>query len=92
MKRLILLFLLIQCNCFSQNEINSFPLKHLSPIEETSDLGTLDSLFTNRKIIGVGESTHGTSEFTTMRYRLFKYLVENHEFNTFFLEASPLTK
>lgn len=87
MKRFILLFLLIQCNCFSQNEINSFPLKHLSPIEETSDLGTLDSLFTNRKIIGVGESTHGTSEFTAMRYRLFKYLVENHEFNTFFLEA-----
>lgn len=79
--------MLAHFTCLSQNKIISTTLEHLSPTAETSDLSELDSLFNNRKIIGVGESTHGTSEFTIMRHRLFKYLVENHGYNTFFLEA-----
>lgn len=54
---------------------------------DNNDLKSLDYVFENRKVIGMGESTHGTSEFTTMRHRFFKYLVENHGYNTFFLEA-----
>lgn len=54
---------------------------------DSSDLVKLDSLFQNKRVIGIGESTHGTSEFTTMRHRIFKYLVEKHGFNTFCLEA-----
>jgi erythromycin esterase len=87
MKSLIFLLFFTHLTCLSQNKINSTSLNYLSPAAETSDLSRLDSLFTNRKIIGIGESTHGTSEFTTMRHRLFKYLVENHGYNTFFLEA-----
>ena len=42
--------------------------------------------FNNITVISLGESTHGTAEFTLMRDRLFRYLVENHNFNTLFLE------
>ena len=87
MKPLIFLLFLAHFNCFSQNKIISTTLQYSSPYAETNDLAVLDSVFNNRKIIGVGESTHGTSEFTTIRHRLFKYLVENHGYNTFFLEA-----
>jgi erythromycin esterase len=63
-------------------------LKSIEPdFNDNDDLKSLDSILGNRKIIGMGESTHGTSEFTTMRHRFFKYLVENHGYNTFFLEA-----
>jgi erythromycin esterase len=56
-------------------------------IENNNDLKQLDSYFKDVTIVGMGESTHGTHEFFTMRHRVFRYLVENHDFNTFFLEA-----
>lgn len=36
----------------------------------------LDSEFKKSKIIGLGEATHGTEEFSQLKYRLFRYLVE----------------
>ena len=45
------------------------------------DLDLLGVNFNNFKIIGLGEGTHGTSEFTQMRHRIFKYLVQKHNFN-----------
>lgn len=50
----------------------------------------LDSLFADKNLIGVGESTHGTSEFTRSRLNLFQFLVEHHGFNSFFLEADAV--
>lgn len=38
-------------------------------------------------IVGVGESTHGTHEFFQAKADLFKELVQNHGFNTLFLES-----
>lgn len=87
MKPFIFLLLFIHLNCLSQHKTLSTSLQYLSPTAETSDISKLDSLYKTRKIIGIGESTHGTCEFTIMRHRLFKYLVDNHEYNTFFLEA-----
>src|SRR5690606_30006898 len=55
--------------------------------ENFDDLNKLEPYFTNRKVIGIGESTHGTSEFTSMRHRIFKYLEKKHQFNTVFIEA-----
>lgn len=72
---------------FGQKDSDYIPLPYFSPDSNDNDLAQLDSFFYNKQIIGMGESTHGTSEFTTMRHRLFKYLVEHHNFNTFFLEA-----
>lgn len=38
-------------------------------------------------IIGLGESTHGTREFTTVRTEIVKELVRKHHFRVFILEA-----
>jgi len=51
------------------------------------DLKQLNPYFKDVTLVGMGESTHGTHEFFTMRHRMFKYLVEHHQFTTFFLEA-----
>jgi erythromycin esterase len=62
----------------------------LSSVEVTGyddDLQQLSTYFNDVTLVGMGESTHGTHEFFTMRYRMFKYLVEHHQFTTFFLEA-----
>lgn len=61
--------------CDSGNTINSIYLKQL------------DAVFEKKRLIGLGESTHGTSEFTLIRGELFKYLVKNHNYTAFFLEA-----
>ncbi|MEZ4938334.1 MAG: erythromycin esterase family protein [Crocinitomicaceae bacterium] len=79
-------FSILTVICFNQIEIYS-----IDPFSENnSDLNKLDSVFTSKRVIGLGESTHGTSEFTTMRLRIFKYLVEHHNYNTFFLEADGI--
>jgi len=70
-----------------QTKINYVPLKSFNPNDDLSDLASLDKFFSKSKIVGMGESTHGTSEFFQNRHRVFRYLVENHGFNVFFLEA-----
>lgn len=73
---------------FSQDKIQYVPLAEAGQKEIDSDaFKAIDTYFDNVKIAGLGESTHGTSEFHTYRAELFKYLVENKDFNTLFLEA-----
>lgn len=89
--RLFYLFLILPLFSISQKNAPCLPIQSFDPnFENVEDLQQLDSLFKTKRLIGVGESTHGTSEFTTMRFRIFKYLVEYHEFNTFFLEADAV--
>lgn len=58
-----------------------------SPLELTdNDLSVLDSL-RDAKIVGLGESTHGTKEFFQMKHRVFRYLVENYGHKVFGFEA-----
>lgn len=71
----------------AQENFHYIELNSIQPKESFEDLRQLDSLFENKKLIGIGESTHGTSEFTTMRHRIFKYLVEEKGYTIFFLEA-----
>lgn len=70
-----------------QTNIKYVSLKSFNPNDDFSDLASLDESFSKSKIVGMGESTHGTHEFFKNRHRIFKYLVENHGFNVFFLEA-----
>lgn len=86
-KILILIAILVSTNLYSQWEGKAKPLKTIDPMAEPDDLNALDHYLESASIIGIGESTHGTSEFTTMRHRIFRYLVEKHHYNTFFLEA-----
>lgn len=41
----------------------------------------------NVQIVGVGEATHGSSEFQTLKLEMFKKLVEENGFTAFALEA-----
>ena len=83
----LMLMLFMGSICLFGQPNQTIKLKHLEPNAEFSDLKQLDSYFEGVKVVGMGESTHGTHEFFTMRHRMFKFLVEHHGFNTFFLEA-----
>jgi len=84
----LIVFLLAQTKTiYCQDTAKYFSFFSTEVIKEDSDLKQLAPYFKGVKVVGMGESTHGTHEFSTMRQRMFKYLVENHHFNTFFLEA-----
>ena len=53
---------------------------------KNQDLRWLDPL-ANKSVIALGESTHGTAEFFNAKHRIFKYLVENHGYKIFAIEA-----
>ncbi|WP_411075310.1 erythromycin esterase family protein [Streptomyces sp. cmx-4-7] len=40
------------------------------------------------RVVGLGESTHGTAEFFRLKHRLFAHLVTEHGFRTLAMEAS----
>jgi erythromycin esterase len=57
-----------------------------NPESSFEDIIFLEEEFKSKKIISIGEATHGTREFALMRHKIFRYLVQNHGFNTIFLE------
>lgn len=87
MIRLKFFVLLICSSALGQNNLEFLPLIAFDPKVEASDLSKIDSVFKDQRLVGIGECTHGTSEFTLMRHRIFKHLVETNEFNTVFVEA-----
>ena len=50
------------------------------------ELRWLDPL-AGKSVIALGEATHGTAEFFNAKYRIFRYLVENHGYKVFAFEA-----
>ncbi|SMG51731.1 erythromycin esterase [Marivirga sericea] len=87
---LLALFLCSTFNSFFafSQDIQYVPLAEAGQKEIDADaFKAIDSYFDDVTIAGLGESTHGTSEFHTYRAELFKYLIENKDFNTLFLEA-----
>ncbi len=70
------------------NELDNYitPLNGTSPSLDNSDLSVFDK-FSDAKIIGLGEATHGTKEFFEMKHRIFKYFAENYGFKIFGFEA-----
>jgi erythromycin esterase len=67
---------------------NSVPFATDDPAASQTDLLPLGAMVGSSRIIGMGEATHGTREFFRMKHRVFRYLVENHGFTTFGIEAS----
>ncbi len=65
---------------------NAIPLKTVEPGGSDADLQPLQSLVGNASIVGLGEETHGTHEFFTMKARLVEFLVSRMGFNTFIME------
>jgi erythromycin esterase len=68
----------------AQSDINKHFIKdnHLQQL--------LDQI-SSKKIIALGESTHGTREFTIVRADVVKSLVTQYGFNTFILEADYMS-
>lgn len=52
------------------------------------DLEFLRDMIGSARVVALGEATHGTHEFVTMKHRILEFLVEEMGFNTFALEAT----
>lgn len=52
------------------------------------DLRPLAALIGEARIVSMGEATHGTREFFQLKHRLLEYLVVEHGFTAFAIEAS----
>jgi erythromycin esterase-like protein/CubicO group peptidase (beta-lactamase class C family) len=63
------------------------PLNTLSPDQPLDDLAPLKEMVGDAELIGLGEATHGSSEFFSMKHRLVKYLVKEMGFTTVVLET-----
>ncbi|MEV7596991.1 erythromycin esterase family protein [Kitasatospora sp. NPDC089797] len=64
------------------------PLRSTEPDAPTAGLRALGSMIGAARVVGLGEATHGSHEFFTMKHRVFRYLVEEKGFTVFALEAS----
>ncbi len=65
----------------------AYPLHSVELVADTSDLEPLDAIIGDASIVGLGDATHGTHEFFTLRLRLVDYLVRRHGFTALSLEA-----
>lgn len=66
---------------------NVLPIKTVSPNENYEDLMPLKSVLKDKRIIAMGEATHGTSEIFEMKHRMFKFLVNELGFRILGIEA-----
>jgi erythromycin esterase len=62
------------------------PLTENPLVWSDNDLKFLDPI-ADKSIIGLGEATHGTSEFFKAKHRIFRYLAENRNYKIFAIEA-----
>lgn len=73
---------------YSELKKEAIPLKTVNPKEDLSDLEPLKVLLKDKKIIGMGEATHGTKEFFQMKHRTFEFLVKEMGYKVFAIEGS----
>ncbi|MGW7198665.1 erythromycin esterase family protein [Streptomyces chryseus] len=64
------------------------PLDTLTPGAPTDDLEPLGEKLRGARIVGLGESTHGTAEFFRLKHRIVEFLVRELGFTTLAMEAS----
>lgn len=56
----------------------------------TTDLDLVGDIIGTARVVGLGESTHGTREFFQLKHRLAKYLISHLGFSVFAIEANQL--
>lgn len=89
MKLKITFFLIALANipCFAQCNSDlrqyTFGFKDI----KANTFSFLDNELNDVRIVGYGEDTHGTAEFTMLAGELMKYLSEKHEFKVFIIET-----
>ncbi|MFE3907868.1 erythromycin esterase family protein [Streptomyces sp. NPDC059153] len=63
------------------------PLRTTEPRGSLVDLRPLGRMVGDARVVGLGEATHSSHEFFTVKHRVFRYLVEEKGFRAFALEA-----
>lgn len=90
----ILFFLILPNLLISQNSVTAnwvdgvVELQSHQPTEDTKDLIQLGKAIGNSRVVGLGETTHGTHEIFTMKHRIIRYLIEEREFNIIAFESN----
>ena len=67
---------------------NVKPLRTFAVDDDFRDLEPLRQMIGSARVVGLGEGSHGTREFFTMKHRLIRFLVQEMGFTTFALEAT----
>jgi erythromycin esterase-like protein len=67
----------------------TIPIATDDPASDDRDLDLVLPLLAHRRVVALGEATHGTREFFRLKDRLFRLLVRRAAFTTFALEISP---
>lgn len=63
------------------------PLKTVKAKSGFDDLKPLESILKDKKIVSIGEATHGTKEFFQMKHRMLEFLVTKMGYRLFAMEA-----
>ncbi len=67
---------------------NTFSIRSVVYDKDFSDLEFLDNAIKERRLVQLGESSHGSKEFNHLKVRLIKYLHQNLGFNVIAFESS----
>jgi erythromycin esterase len=67
---------------------NAVPVQTLNAGSAFTDFAPLKAILQDTRIVGLGESSHGTSEFQRAKHRLFEFLVKEMGYTVFTLEAA----
>ncbi|WP_372404239.1 erythromycin esterase family protein [Streptomyces luteireticuli] len=63
------------------------PLRSTEPSAPDGDLRPLDRMIGDARVVGMGEATHSSHDFFTLKQRTFRHLVRDKGFRTYALEA-----
>ena len=88
--RIIVILIFINLQIFAQNNKNSFiqPIKQISLTNKIDDLKFLDKWLLNKKVIGIGEVTHGSKEIFEFKTRIVQYLAIYKNAKAIIIEAN----
>ncbi len=74
----------------SELESFTYPLRTVIADSDFTDLKPLYEILNNTRIVGLGESTHGTREFFQLKDRITRFLVQKMGYRVFTIEAGML--
>lgn len=69
---------------------HALPMCAVTDYTDFSDLEPLAEILKQVRIVGLGESTHGTREFFQLKHRVTRFLVERMGYRVFTIEAGML--
>lgn len=67
---------------------NAREIKSVDANRGFDDLQPLKIILKDVRVVGLGEATHGTSEFFRMKHRMLEFLVKEMGYTSFYIEAS----